>query len=256
MKTKKSHILPGFIIAAIVCLNLFSCARREVIKPELKPYEGHVNMDVLKQSVGFGDVTSIKAFADVTVFRQNERQSSLNGIFAYKTPGQMRINLFGPFGLTATEILISDELIQLFVPSRNILYEGTVPGISFTRAMNGNFIYEMQEEPDGYLLVGRSADPGSPVSAIYYFDRLYLLNRIIAIFSNGSGLMETAFSDFNGRVPERMRLAFANGLSLDVKLKEPEFDTEVPDTFFRSIEPAGKEVKAFQDVFQLFGPGN
>jgi outer membrane lipoprotein-sorting protein len=253
MKIKSLTILAKFFITAVFCFGLFSCAGREVLKPELQPHEGPVSLNVLRQSVGFGDVKSIKAFADVTVFRKDVRQSSLNGIFAYKAPGNMRINLFGPFGLTATEILISDEIIQIFVPSRNVLYEGASPGVSFTRAMNGNFVYEMREEHDGYSLIGRSSDPGSPLT-VYYFDRRYLLNRSMAFFRNGSGLMETEFSEFSGRVPGRMRLALANGLNLDIKLKEPEFDTQIDDAYFRSIEHENKQVKSFQEIFQLISP--
>jgi outer membrane lipoprotein-sorting protein len=252
----KRNSLYLFLILTVLCAGMFSCAKREVLRGELHPYEGPVNLDVLKQSAGLGNVESIKAFADVTVLRQNEKQSSLNGVFAYKAPGKMRINLFGPFGLTATEILISEGLIQLSIPSQNLLYEGNVPGVHFTGAMNGNFVYEMKEEADGYILLGRSRQQETPVSAVYYFDRSYLLNRTMNIYRNGSDILKTVFSDFNGRTPERMRLAFANGLSLDIRLKEPELDSEIPDAYFSSIESAGKKVRSFQEIFRILLPAN
>ena len=120
-----------FVIAAL-CLSLFSCAGKAVLKrAEVQPYTGPVTIEILKESVGFGKVRSIKALAGVLITKQGAPAGSLNGVFGYKAPGKMRIDLFGPFGLTVTQVLISAELFQLSVPPKNVLYEWNAPGVTF-----------------------------------------------------------------------------------------------------------------------------
>jgi hypothetical protein len=240
----------------VLCLSLFSCAKREVVRPaEIEPYEGPVTIERLKQSVGFVDVRSIKALAAVGIFKKGEPEGALNGVLGYKAPGKMRVNLFGPFGLTVTEMLISGELFQLFLPPKNILYEWNSPEVTFTGLMNGRFRYEMIEEADMYVLLAYKKDEGNPdVAAKYYFDRTYLLNRSVSFYKDGYEVVKAEFNDFNGRLPERTRLNFRNGLSLDITLEEPEFDSDIPDEYFKPIEHGEKQVKPFQEIFKRFAP--
>jgi hypothetical protein len=205
--------------------------------------------------VGFGNVKSIKALAAVSIFKKGEPEGSLNGVLGYKAPGKMRVNLFGPFGLTVTEMLISGELFQLSVPPKNVLYEWNSPEVSFTGLMNSRFRYEMAEENDMYVLLAYKKDEVNPdIAAKYYFDRAYLLNRSMSFYKDGAEVVKAEFEDFNGRIPERTRLNFPNGLSLDISLEEPEFDSDIPDEYFRSIEHGDKKVKSFQEIFRRFAP--
>jgi len=241
---------------AALCLSLFSCAKREVVRPaEIEPYEGPVTIERLKQAVGFGNVRSIKSLASVSIFKKGESEGTLNGVLGYKAPGKMRVNLFGPFGLTVTEILISGELFQLFLPPKNILYEWNSPEVTFTGLMDGRFRYEMLEEDDMYVLLAYKKDEGnSDIVAKYYFDRTYLLNRSMSFHKDGAEVVNAEFSDFNGRLPERTRLNFRNGLSLDIALEEPEFDSDIPDGYFKPIEHGEKQVRPFQEILKRFAP--
>jgi outer membrane lipoprotein-sorting protein len=242
--------------AIFLCLSLVSCAKKEVLRRvELEPYKGPVTVDVLKRAVGFGDVRSIKALADVTISKKGKREGSLNGVFGYKAPGKIRINLFGPFGLTVTEILISGELLQLSVPAKNTLYEWNSPEVSFTGLMNNRFNYGMAEEGELYVLLAHKTDEqASEMTVKYFFDRTYLLNRQISFWKDGAEEIKAEFYAFNGRVPEQTRLSFSNGSSINVFLQEPEFDSEIPDEYFRAIEHGEKEIRPFQEVFKRFAP--
>ncbi|RPI38119.1 MAG: hypothetical protein EHM54_01315 [Nitrospiraceae bacterium] len=246
----------ALIVMAALCLSLFSCAKREVVRPaEIEPYEGPVTIERLKQAVGFGNVRSIKSLASVSIFKKGESEGTLNGVLGYKAPGKMRVNLFGPFGLTVTEILISGELFQLFLPPKNILYEWNSPEVTFTGLMNGRFRYEMLEEDDMHVLLAYKKDEGnSDIVAKYYFDRTYLLNRSMSFYKDGAEVVKAEFSDFNGRLPERTRLNFRNGLSLDIALEEPEFDSDIPDGYFKPIEHGEKQVRPFQEILKRFAP--
>ena len=251
------HPKTAFLVVLILSLALFSCAKKEALRRiEIEPYQGTVNVESLKQSIGFGKVRSLKAIVEVSIAKRGEDKGSMNGIFAYKAPGKMRINLFGPFGLTITDIVISEELLQLSVPSKNILYEWNSPEVSFSGLMNSRFRYEMGVEDDKYVLLAyRSDKQNSDVAAKYFFDRTYLLNRAICFYKDGAEVIKAEFSDFNGRVPGRTRLILSNGLVLEIALQEPEFDADIPDRYFRVIEHGDKRIKSFQEIFRDFAPG-
>ena len=249
------HKIALFLLS-VLCLSLVSCAKKETLRRvELEPYEGPVTVEVLKQSVGFGNVRSIKAFADVVILKQGEIQRTLSGVFGYKAPEKLRINLFGPFGMTVTEILISGELLQLSVPPRNVLYEWNSPGVSVAGLMNGPFRYAIAEEGEMYMLSASGSDESNAgVVAEYFFDRTYLLNRASSFFKDGSAVLKAEFNDFNGRVPERTRLSFPNGTVMEIVLREPEFDSDIPDEYFKVIDHGDKQIRSFQEVLQRFIP--
>ena len=237
---------------AVLSLSLFSCAPKEVLRrTEPAPYEGMITVEALKQSVGFGNVRSIKALAEVTVYKKGGNKGSMNGVFAYKAPRKMRIDLFGPFGLTVTELLISGDLLQVTVPQKNILYEGNAPEVSFTGLMKRGFRYEMGEEGDMHVLFAYLADgQNNDVAAKYYFDRTFLLNRAMSLYKNGSEVIKTEFDDFNGRVPERIKIMLSGGLVMDIALQESEFDSDIPDEYFKAIEHGDKKIKSFEELLK------
>jgi len=246
----------ALFVMIVVCLSLLSCAKKEVVRrAEIAPYQGLVTTELLKQSVGFGKVKSVKALSTVSIFKKGEPEGTLNGVLGYKAPGKMRVSLFGPFGLTVTEMLISGELFQLSVPPKNILYEWNSPEVTFTGLINGRFRYEMAEEDDMFVLLAYKTDEGnSDIAAKYYFDRIYLLNRSMSFYKDGAEVVKAEFNDFNGRIPESTRLIFLNGLVMDIALEEAEFDSDIPDEYFRAIEHGDKQIRPFQDVFRRFAP--
>ena len=241
----------------VLCLSLSSCAPKEVLRRAgPAPYEGTVTVDALKQSVGFGNIGSIKALADVTVYKQGKNEASMNGAFGYKAPGKMRIDLFGPFGLTVTELLISGDLLQVSVPQKNLLYEWNSPEVSFTGLMKSGFRYEKGEEGDMYVLFAYSTDGhNSEVAAKYYFDRTYLLNRAISLYRDGSEVIKAEFDDFNGRVPERIKITLSSGLAINIALQESEFDSDIPDEYFKTIEHGDKQIKPFEELLKRLETG-
>lgn len=247
------------LLGLSVCLVAFlgtACAPKEVVRrAEIGPYEGPVTVEILKGSVGFGEVKSIKALADVTISKRGETQGSLNGVLGYKAPGKMRINLFGPFGLTVTEILMTEALLQLYVPPRNTLYEWKSPEVTFTGLRNSGFRYEIGEEGDMYILRAYKSDAlSTDVAAKYFFDRTYLLNRSIRFYKDGTEVLRAEFNDFNNRIPERTKVSFSNGLLMEISMEEPEFDADIPDEYFKVIEHGDKQIKPFQEVFKRFAP--
>jgi hypothetical protein len=122
--------------------------------------------------------------------------------------------------------------------------------------MSSRFRYEMGAEADGYVLLAYKPDGlNSDVAAKYFFDRIYLLNRAICVYKDGSEVVRAEFNDYNGRVPQQMRFSLSNGLVLDIALQEPEFGADIPDKYFRGLEHGDKKIKSFQEIFKHYDPG-
>ena len=233
-----------------------SCAKRQVArKAEPELYTGPVTIEVLKQSVGFRDVRSIKSLVDVKIFNNGETAGSLSGVFGYKSPGNTRVSLFGPFGLTVTELLITETILQMHVPSKALLYEGESTGISFSSLLDDRFMYTKEEEgKELRLYVFREQEGNHGLFAKYIFDKKNLLNRKIYFYRDGHEIAELNFNNYNGRVPEQTIITFQNGSSIQITLIEPEYDAEIPDKYFRQIPHKDNKILPFQDLFNRFAP--
>jgi hypothetical protein len=239
-----------------VIILLSSCAPKEVVRqPELEPYSGPVTVEVLKNSIGFRDTKTIKALTDVRIFKKGEPAGSFSGVFGYQAPDALKTSFFGPFGITIMEFLISRDMLQVYIPPKNILYEMRSPEISFSSLMNGKFRYTMQEEGDSYVLVAYDAAEIAAMPVLkYFFDRIYLLNRRIIIYREGEEVITIDFDGFNGKVPEKTKLSFGKSTEVRITLQEPEYDTDIPSGYFKEIEHTDKKVLPFQDLLKRFAP--
>jgi hypothetical protein len=219
------------------------------------PFQGPATVEDLKQSIGFAGAAGLKAHAEVSITDRGEDKGALSGVFAYKAPGRMRLNLFGPFGLTISEVVISNGLFQLSVPSKKALYEWILPEAAFSGLPESRLRYEIESNGDLYLLVAYVPDGlKTEVAARYFFDKTYLLNRAICFYQNGKEMMRAELSEFNGRVPGRVRLTFSGGPALDIALQDPELMADIPDEYFSSIKHARMELKSFQEIIKDFAP--
>ena len=233
-----------------------SCAKREVVRqPELEPYAGPVTVEALKSSIGFRDVKTIKALADAEIYKNGEPAGSFSGVFGYKAPDSLKTSFFGPFGLTVMEVLITRDLLQVSLPSKNVLYQMNSPEISFSALVNLSGRYEMQEEDDLYALyVYNNPDRSAGLVMKYLFDRTYLLNRRIIVYRDSTETVMIGFDRFNGKVPEKMKVSFNNGMDMEMELRESEYDTDIPDGYFAEIERLDKKILPLQELLRRFDP--
>ncbi len=254
---KRQHTLQsGWLSFLSVILFLSSCAQKEVVRqPGLEPYSGPVTVELLKNSIGFRDTKTIKALTDVRIFKKGESAGSFSGVFGYQAPDFLKTSLFGPFGITIMEFLIAKDMLQVYVPPKNTLYEMRSPEISFSSLMSKKFRFAIQEEGDSYILLAYdSAEPSAVPVMKYLFDRSYLLNRRIIVYREGSEIITIDFDGFNGKVPEQTKLSFGKDTEMHITLQEPEYDTEIPSVYFKEIEHTDKTVLPFQDLLKRFDP--
>jgi len=253
----------GLASCVVICvfaafsLTAGCTSKKEIVRhPEIEPYTGQVTVEVLKRSIGFRDIKTIKALTDVRVFKNGEPSGSFSGVLGYKAPDDLKTAIFGPFGLTVMEMLVSREILQVYIPPRNVLYEMLSPGISLASLKNDDrFLYVMQEEGDFHALYAyNAADTTEGPVMKYLFDRTYLLNRKIIVYRSAEEAVTITFGNFNGKVPEQTRLSFSNGTDMDIILQEPEYDTEIPGEYFSEIEHGDKQVLPFQELLKRFAP--
>ena len=252
----------GFAACVVICvlaalsLTAGCVPKKEIVRqPETEPYTGPVTVDVLKRSIGFRDIKTIKALTDVRVFRNGEPSGSYSGVLGYKAPDDLKTAIFGPFGLTVMEMLVSREILQVYIPPRNMLYEMLSPGISLSSFDDARFLYVMREEGDFHALYAyNAADTTEGPVMKYLFDRTYLLNRKLIVYRSAEKAVTISFGNFAGKVPEQTRLSFSNGTEMEITLQEPEYDTEIPGEYFREIEHGDKQVLPFQELLKRFAP--
>ncbi|MDP2156478.1 MAG: hypothetical protein Q8K68_02065 [Nitrospirota bacterium] len=243
-------------VLCVILLSVASCAPKELVRqPELAPYAGPVTVEVLKESVGFRDTKTIKALTDVRIFKNGEPAGSFSGVLGYQAPDFLKTSFFGPFGITIMEFLIAKDMLQVYVPPKDILYEMSSPGISFSSLTNEKFRFAMQEEGESYVLLAYdSIELAAEPVMKYLFDRTYLLNRQITVYKEGEKIITIYFDGFNGKVPEKTRISFINGMDMELTFVEPEYDTDIPSEYFREIGHADKKVLPFQDLLKRFDP--
>lgn len=256
--SSQGHAILAAAVVSVLFTLLAGCApKKEIVRqPEVEPYRGSVSVEVLRKSVGFGDVRTLKALAEVKVFRKGEPAGSFSGVFGYKAPDSLKTIFFGPLGLTVMEMLVSHELLQVCLPTKNTLYEMRSPEIAFSSLMdNKRFRLDMQEEGAFYALYAYdSADVSRGTVMKFLFDKVYLLNRQIILFREAGGRVMISFGNFNGRTPEQIGIAFSNGTDMDITLQEPEYDTEIPDEFFSEIEHGDRSLRPIQELLKRFAP--
>jgi hypothetical protein len=247
----------AFFCVILVMLLGSSCAPKEVVRQAgLEPYSGLVAVDVLKDSIGFRDTKTIKALTDVRIFKDHEPAGSFSGVFGYQSPDYLKTALFGPFGITVMEFLIAKDMLQVYLPPKNVLYEMRSSEISFSSLKNGKFRYTMQEEGDSYvLLVYDSSETAAAPAVKYLFDRIYLLNRQITVYKEGEEVVRIAFENFNGKVPEKTSLLFGESTEVHITFQEPEYDTDIPSGYFTEIEHTDKQVLPLQQLLKRIDPG-
>jgi hypothetical protein len=244
-------IIKKLITLCLVCFLLLSCAKKPAVRPPepVEPYEGPVNVEVLKDFLVFSTMKAVQSEVDVKVLRGEKKMGKSRGVFLFEAPGSMRLRLFGPFGATVMDMVVASETMQVYIPRSNILYEGKSPtfglpsgaAFSMEKAVEGYVLHAFRPKGDGLELVGR-----------YYFDPVTLRNTGMTAFREGMRFMEADFGEFSGSAPMFIRMSFFNGFVMEMSLREPEFGEEARGDYFMPISHGGKRVLPLQSL--LHGP--
>lgn len=240
---------------AVLCLMLFSCAGKQVLQPPetVKPFEGPVTVNVLKERLFFQSIGTLSSEVSVRVFRGRKKMGTFQGVFAYMFPDSIKLRVFDPFGLTAMEMLTSGTMIQVFIPQDNLLYEGNIPSLR----MPPGSLYSIEETKAGYILYAfRPGGDTLELTGKHSFLRRTLLNTAVSVYRNGRRFISINFDDFSQTVPMSIRMSFFNGFVMEMTLKEPEINEEIPPEYFEPLGHQGRSVLPVQLLYRMGDNGS
>jgi len=251
----------SFLLLALFLLVL-SCAG--TVKPPESPgepaaadvYRGPVDLKILKDSVAFRHIESLRSQVGVTVYKDGGREEgSFKGIFAYKSPGMIRLRLLSPLGVTAMDMLVANGLLQVYIPHNGTLYEGEAPLLN----MPEDAFYGMEVEKESYVLYAFKPSSGvrsgkvMQIAGKFTFHPLTLWNTGISVYKEGRRYVSLLLGDYAGRVPHFIRFSFPNGFVMEMALENPSVDEEVPGSYFDPISSRGKEVLPIESSEEFNG---
>ena len=257
-------------IFILLCLILSSCAKKQVVRPpEVRAFEGPVTVEVLKGSVLFSNIDTMKSEVDVRVFKGDKKIGRFKGVFAYRFPDSMKLRVFDPFGFTAMDMLTSGTLLQVLIPQSNFLYVGKIPSLKLPPGL----LYSMERGKYEYVLYAFSTGVVDPAAAKamagmsaeasggggqdlelrgkYSFRRRTLQNTGVSVYKNGERFIGMAFDDFSGKLPMFMRLSFLNGFVAEMRLKEPVINSEITPRYFEPYEHKDRRVMPIQWLYRM-----
>ncbi|MBI4824641.1 MAG: hypothetical protein HY805_10515 [Nitrospirae bacterium] len=246
----------SFMMIALT-LSLFACAKKEALRhpPQFKPYEGIVTVEALRGSLIFNDIKSIKS--EVTVgFLKEGKTVDIEGIVAYMMPESLNIRFFGPLGLTAAEVILLGNYLQVYVPFENTLYEGEIPHLLTPELPSSETIYSMAETDEGYTL-NEFCQQKETMSLIrqYTFSRDTLLNTGISVYDKEGKFADVLFSDFSdSKLPMTVNVSLSNGFVMDIRLIEPQVNSKVSEELFKLKSHEDREVKPLKALFKKGKP--
>lgn len=228
----------------ILVLVVISCVKTPAVKQtEIKKITGPVTIELLKDSRVFKNITSVKSVVSVKVLHGDDSKGEFNGIFVYKTPDKTNIRIFGPMGLNAMQMNIAGTSLQIYIPPKNLIYEGTLP-FAIGDLSEPEYKYSFEELKEKYILyVLKNSGSSLELAGKYNFEKDTLFNTSTYFYSNGKQMMEITCNDFVDGVPKFIKMAFSNGFAMELTMKEPYLNTNIPDDYFEPVDKAEKQIK-------------
>jgi outer membrane lipoprotein-sorting protein len=116
-------------VVTIICCLLYCCTSQQITIPpsSLHPSNKEISPDevisVLQKRAE--KITTVKSTLSMTIQSKELAQpKKLKGFIAVRKPGVIRFKGFTFLGLTLFDLVIGDNDFQLFLPSKNELYQG------------------------------------------------------------------------------------------------------------------------------------
>lgn len=166
----------GVAVAISICCLLYCCSSQHITIPasslhspkkEILPDEV---INVLRKRTG--KVTTIKSSLSMTIQNKKLTQpKKLKGFIAIHKPGVIRFKGFTFFGLKLFDLVIRDNDFQLFLPSKNELYQGN-------REEVGNSPISLPLLPDDITSIFYSDMYESPYLHCWEEEDYYLLSSV------------------------------------------------------------------------------
>ena len=203
------------IILICLALLLSACAKKAAIRPPAPDYTGAVTAEAMAERIAFSNIAGMRSEVKATIYKGQEKLRTLKGALIMRMPDDMRIVLYDPFGNTAVDIVISQGILEAYVPSESTMYTGPIPSLMPPAGAE----FRLKSDNKRHLLQAVIDDK---VVREYSFDARTALNSRVRVREQGMPAYRADLRGHFGTLPGAMTLSYADTLKLDLVMKDAE----------------------------------
>lgn len=215
--------------------------------------ESPVITETLKGIIKESALKTARTIFELSLFKDGEPRGEFQGVAAFKAPDRVTFKIFGPLGLTILDLIGKDSTLQIYIPSKEDLYQGNLPkdlwlifGISEDR-----YRYVTEETDDYYILYLLDTEENYlSIRAKFYFDKIEMKQRRIDILNNGKLQFRVELNEFSGNFPLHLTLHLPSGISMVIKNKVVRLDEVPPEELFLFKDTEGREIKDIRRILE------
>ena len=225
------------LIILLIVLSAAGCAVREE-----RPQPFFTQRELFDKLISTLDLSHIKTLtADIRVslFSKNIHRGTFRGYLLYKKNHGLFCPVTGPFGMRVAEVLIRDQLLELFLPSSNRVYYAYCPVESILpdREKIKESPYRIKETQKGLelLVINRDVN-SSELSRVYLFKREPLFWKAVRVYTKGGGIFNIKIKDRVNGVPVDFSITWGDYL-VKVSLRNVKTNSSLKDSVFTRDYP-------------------
>ncbi|MEK6692072.1 MAG: hypothetical protein AABY44_01440 [Nitrospirota bacterium] len=243
-----------------------------------------VTAENLKGIITESAFKAAKTTFDISIYKNDEPRGEFQGVSAFKAPDRFTFKIFGPLGLTIFDAIGTDNILQLYIPSNDELYQGNLPQDTWLifGILDNSCQYAMEETAEGYILYllkaetrnekqetriinnsslvtepalslskghsSLSKEDSLSIRAKFYFDKKELKHRRIDILQDGRTQFRVEINEFRHNFPLHMTFYFPSGITIVIKNKEIKLDEIPSEELFFLKDTEGREVKELKAI--------
>ncbi len=225
------------LILFLLILTTAGCAVRH-----RKPQPLLTQRDLYEKLISTVDLSHIKTLtADVrvSIFSKNIRRGTFRGYLLYKKNLGLFCPVTGPFGMTVAEILIKDQLLELFLPSRNRVFYAYCPVESILpdRDKIKKSPYRIKEtKKDVELSVINTEINTGELSRVYVFKKEDLLWEGVRVYTKKGGIFNIKIKDRVNGIPVDFSI-YTGDYIIKVSLRNVRTNSSLKNSVFTRAYP-------------------
>ncbi len=222
----------ALLFTILLLISLLACTR-EVRTKKLYPGK-ELTPETLIDKVSLLDISTVKASVTLKIVKNGKPAGTFPGVLVYQHPDRALLRIFGPFGITAFDLLFKQGNLRVYIPQKNAIYEGNVPFKRLLPDREGllNAPKRIKETETAYKLFvfGKEKDK-LVLKAIYSFSKEGLQWRAVEVFGSNTRAMTMNILHHNNEIPDEIEV-LTDRYSLQIKLKDIELNKPVKEEAF------------------------
>ncbi|MEW6067825.1 MAG: hypothetical protein AB1610_06005 [Nitrospirota bacterium] len=250
MKDKK-YIIVNCLLLFLLLFISSACAKKEILKkpqPAFIPVPEKITAEEFIDRLPFHEINTIKAEIKLSIKHNEENKGTFSGLLIYKHPDRLNMRIYGPLGFTLMETLFDKGLVYVFIPPKDVLYNGIVPFDRLLPDYNdlANSMKLLEDIDDIYVLyiIGTpqnmrgEADSSRKddliLKAKYFFNKTDLSLRAVELYSNNKKQLRIEIYKNDSLIPSDIGIYFKNTF-LHLELKDIAINNVLDEDYFKPL---------------------